>query len=113
MNCIGQDGRINNGGARVGAGRKPKLETVTIERIKRFAASTLLKLLRDVETPLNIRAEISKSIFLRSMPQKLEVDQNETKRLEIMVRLENMNEEDLKKIIEVGRKNTSLLTSNT
>ena len=64
----------NWGGQRLASGRKPKLENQTIEQVKRYAASTLLKLLRDKNTDLELRADISTKVFLKAMPAQITSD---------------------------------------
>lgn len=56
-----------HGGARVGAGRKPKLETATMDHILRLSASTILKCLRDPSIPLVDKAELASKYLVRKV----------------------------------------------
>lgn len=56
-----------HGGARVGSGRKPKIETATIDRILRLSASTILKALRDPSITLIDKAELASKYLVRKV----------------------------------------------
>lgn len=94
-----------HGGARIGAGRKPKLEAQTIENIKRFSASTILKLFRDSATNPELKAEIATKIFLKSMPNVLDVNNREEIYTQIDVNLTGLDTESIRALIAQGRTN--------
>lgn len=64
----------NWGGKRLGAGRKVSLENQTLEQIKRYSASTILKILRDKTSDLELRADISTKVILKAMPSQVTSD---------------------------------------
>lgn len=94
MNAIGQETR---GGARIGSGPKPKLETRTIEQICRLSCSIILKALRMPEYPFEKKVELSKAILIRRMPQKIESDGQTVQVLQVYF---PSNEKDLGQITE-------------
>ena len=93
-----------SGGARLGAGRKVKLENVTKQTILRLSASTILKALRDSSLDLQFRAALAKDFVLRQIPNKVEVD-GELKQAVIFI----ADERAIREIRESG-KETPLLS---
>ena len=65
---------MENGGQRVGSGRKPHLQDKTKEQIMRYSASTILKALRDKSLDLKFRADLAKDFVIKTIPNKIEVD---------------------------------------
>lgn len=80
----------NHGGKRLGAGRKMKLENQTIENIKRCAASTILKILRDSDNKdtEELRADISTKVILKAMPSHITSDGSLAQKTIVLMRNE-------------------------
>lgn len=85
------------------SGRKAHLESKTITEIMRLSTATIFHALRSKELPLATRAEIATRFVLRVIPQQIEMDYKETSRTELLVKLDTISDDELKRIIDVGR----------
>lgn len=91
------------GGKRLGAGRPLKLENQTIEKVKRLSAATLLKILRDKNSDLDLRADISTKVFVKSMPQHISSDGSLAPKTVVILRNEKsvqLNESRAEQVIK-------------